>query len=315
MKSKLPTILKIIISGILLYVIFLKIDFGQLILSFRKGDIARLLIGVALGCGFNLVKFMKWHYLINAGEHNHSFVDGIKSYMIGNSLGMVTPLRAGDLGRALYFGREERARIMGLTVMDRFTELVVVLLLSIAGSFMLFDRGAGLVVLTVAVTGVVMLYSAGLLNGIFRGIVANGRIGNKLIRLTDILRVLDKKTISVILMFSIIAFLLCIIEFYFLISAFEVISLPAVFMVAPLITLSSILPVSLMGLGVREGISIVLLENFGISAPAAVSAAFLLFVINNASISAIGIIFLTKVKIKEPKSVNSREGKADFISE
>jgi uncharacterized membrane protein YbhN (UPF0104 family) len=70
-----------------------------------------------------------------------------------------------------------------------------------------------------------------------------------------------------------------------------------------------------MGLGVREGISIVLLENFGISAPAAVSAAFLLFVINNASISAIGIIFLTKVKIKEPKSVNSREGKADFISE
>ena len=133
MKGKLQTILKIVVSGILLYFIFKQIEWTQVVNSVKSGSPIQLIIGVLLGCGFNIVKFIKWHYLIKTEGHDYSFVDGVKSYVIGNCLGMVTPMRAGDLGRALYFNNNERPRIMGLTIIDRFIELVAVLILSIAG--------------------------------------------------------------------------------------------------------------------------------------------------------------------------------------
>ncbi len=298
MKNNLVTILKVLVSGVLLYLISKEIDWSQLIVSIKQGRFIYLFIGIILGCGFNVVKFIKWHYLIRTGDHNYSFLDGVKSYMIGNSLGLITPMRAGDLGRALYFHVDDRPRIIGLTVMDRFTELVAVLALSIGGCFVLLNKGVGMIVVSLAFFGILSLYAAGFLHGIVKRIIPDGRIGGKIIKLMDILRLLDKNTVSIVLLLSFVAFVLCIIQFYFLIIAFEKISLSSVFLATPLVTLSSILPVSIMGLGVREGISIVLLAKFNISAATAVSAAFLFFLINNVSISGIGIYYLSKVRIK-----------------
>lgn len=298
MKNYLVTILKVLVSGALLYLISKEIDWSQLIVSIRQGNFVYLFIGIITGCGFNLIKFIKWHYLIRTGDHNYSFSDGVKSYMIGNCLGMITPMRAGDLGRALYFHTEDRPRIIGLTIMDRFTELVAVLALSVGGCFILLNKGVGMIVVLLAFSGILSLYAAGFLHGIFKRIIPDGKIGGKIDKLMDILRLIDRNTVSMVLLLSLAAFVLCIIQFYFLISAFEKISLSSTFLATPLVTLSSILPVSIMGLGVREGISIVLLAKFNISAATAVSAAFLFFLINNVSISGIGIYYLSKVKIK-----------------
>ncbi|HDH53448.1 MAG TPA: flippase-like domain-containing protein [Nitrospirae bacterium] len=298
MKSKLSAILKISVSGILLYFISKQIEWSQVVTSVKNGYPSQLIIGVLLGCGFNIVKFIKWHYLIKTEGHDYSFVDGAKSYMIGNCLGMVTPLRAGDLGRALYFDNNERPRIMGLTIIDRFIELVAVLILSIAGCFVLLNRGVGFMVVVLAAAGLAFLYTAGILHSVLKRIMPVGRVGEKIMKLIDVLRMFRVKTVSVVLLLSVVTFVLCILQFYYLITAFEETTRLSAFLVTPLITLSSILPVSLMGLGVREGISIVLFSKFGVSAAAALSAAFLFFLINNLSISVIGIFFLSKIKIK-----------------
>jgi len=298
LKNYLITILKILVSGVLLYLISKEIDWSQLIVSIKQGRFVYLFIGIITGCGFNVVKFIKWHYLIRTGNHNYSFSDGVKSYMIGNCLGLITPMRAGDLGRALYFHVDDRPRITGLTVMDRFTELVAVLALSIGGCFVLLNKVLGMIVVSLAFFGILSLYAAGFLHGTVRRIIPDGRIGQKIMKLSEMLRLPDKTSVSVVLILSFAAFVLCILQFYFLISAFEKISVLSTFLATPLVTLSSILPVSVMGLGVREGISIVLLAKFSISAATSVSAAFLFFLINNFSISSIGIYYLSKVKIK-----------------
>ncbi len=307
MKSKLSTILKIAVSAILLYFISKQIEWSQVVTSVKNGYPLQLTIGVLLGIGFNIVKFIKWHYLINQEGHNYSFMDGAKSYMIGNCLGMVTPMRAGDLGRALFFSNNERPRIMGLTVIDRYIELVAVLILSIAGCFVLLNRGVGFMVFVLAAAGLTLLYSAGVLHRAFKKNMPPGRVGEKIMKLIDVLRMMRVKTVSIVLLLSVVTFVLCILQFYYLITAFEETTRLSVFLVTPLITLSSILPVSLMGLGVREGISIVLFSKFGVSAAAALSAAFLFFLINNFSISLIGIFFLSKVKIKN-KNTNRNSG-------
>lgn len=296
MKKSLLLVIKILVSGGLLYLIMLKVDLKQLIISFSKGNFVYLTYGLLFGCIFNMIKFLRWRNLIRVGEGNvYSYGDAVKSYMIGNSLGLITPLRAGDLGRALYFASVDRSRIMGLTVIDRVMDISAVLVLSIGGSFYLINKEFGIFVTFLAVLCFIILFSQALLWTNVQKVIPAGRFWEKIIKLIDILKNLDTETISIALILSFLAFAIVLCQFYFLLSAFEGASFTSVFMVTPLITLSSIIPVSFMGLGVREGISILLFSKFGISGATALSAAFLGFVMNNVLISLIGIFFLSKI--------------------
>ncbi len=302
MKNSLSLILKVLVSGVLLYLIIIKIDWNQLLDSIKKVNLYYLTISLFFGIIFNMIKFLKWRNLIKTINSSHSYWDGAKSYMIGNSMGLVTPMRAGDLGRALYFPTGERTTIMGLTIIDRLIDLVIVLILSIMGSFVLIKNGLGLLVVFLAISGILILYNPKFLYEISIKIIPDNYVGKKLSKLIDTLKFLDIQNITTALILSFFAFLVTIIQFYCLVSAFENISFISVCLTTPLITLSAVLPVSIMGLGVREGTSILLFSIFGVSAATAGTAAFLCFVTNNVSISIIGIVFLSKIKMMSKKT-------------
>lgn len=295
MKNSFLLILKILVSVGLLVLILLKVDVSKLTASIQDGDMIYLSFGLIIGCIFNMVKFLKWHHLIKTRNLRFSYRDASKSYMIGNCLGLVTPLRAGDLGRALYFLNEDRPRIMGLTVIDRVIDITAVLMLSLAGSFYLLNKGFSILIFLLLLFCLFVLYSHELLWNLSKRLVSDRpSFWRKLGKVIDMLKDLDDKTVSMTLILSLVAFLLVIIQFYFLISAFEPASVSAVCLVTPLITLSSVIPVSFMGLGVREGIAMLLFAHFGISGTTAISAAFLVFIMNNVLISIIGMFFLSR---------------------
>lgn len=301
MKNNCLYLLKILVSGILLYLIISKMDWQQLTYSLKHANLFYITMGLLFGLGFNIIKFVKWHTLIKSGNNKHSYWDGAKSYMIGNALGLVTPMRAGDIGRALYFLPADRPRIIGLTIMDRLVDLIAVLVLSIGGSFILINSGFGVLVIILSTFSLFIVYGGDSickkLLAIMPDTNATEKVGKCLRSLSD----LDFKEITVALFLAFLAFILIIFEFYCLVTAFEDIALPSIYLVTPLITLSTILPISLMGLGVREGLSIYFLAIFGVSAPAALSAAFLFFLINNVSISIIGVLYLGKVEVTARK--------------
>ena len=306
MKKKLLFIIKLLVSSGLLYFIAMKIDWGQLAVCLKHGNLFSLSLAAAFGILFNLIKFKKWHFLIKPGKQDHSYWDGAKSYMIGNALGMVTPMRAGDLGRSLYYPSDDRIKIMGLTIVDRMIDLSIVFALSIAGSFILINKGFGLLVICLFLLSLLLLYSPYAIQKTFKIIFSNEIIINKVSQLSHIFEMVNFKVISVSLFLSFLAFVTIIFEFYCLVAAFEDVHLLSIFFVAPLITLSSVIPISLMGFGVREGISILLLSHYHISSATALSAAFLFFVINNFSISIIGVFFLSRVEIKSKTLAHSR---------
>ena len=307
--------LKVLVSGVLLYLIVLKIDWSQFASTVKKGNILYLSYGMLFGVIFNMIKFLRWHNLIKTENSVYTFWDASKSYMLGNSLGLVTPLRAGDLGRALYFIKDERPKIMGLTIIDRIMDITAVLTLSIGGSFYLINRGFGILVVLLAILSICVLYSHKLLWIFLKKIIGDGPIWQKVGKLIDMLKNLDPKTVSTALILSFLAFISVLFQFYYLVSAFEGTTLLAVCLVTPLITLSSIIPVSFMGLGVREGISIVLFSAFGITGATALSVAFLGFAMNNVFISIIGIVFLSEsflVKKNELTRLRSLSGQKNL---
>ena len=66
----------------------------------------------------------------------------------------------------------------------------------------------------------------------------------------------------------------------------------------PIIILINILPLTIGGIGIREGASMITLSKFGIPPEAAVNASFLLFCANTLIPGLIGALFFSKAEFK-----------------
>lgn len=305
MKKYILLLIKISVSAIILYLILQKVDTQTLKESLRHGKPIPFIIGVLIGILFNIVKFFKWHILIKADNEQHTYWDGAKSYMIGNALGVVTPMRAGDLGRALYFKAESRPRVIGFTLIDRVSDLIAVILFCVIGAFTLINPLFGVFLLVLGLTSLIIMYHPLKLYNLTSKVTRLGSIGAKMAKAFESLTLINNKIVSISLLLSFTSFFLIIAQFYFVISAFDNISFYSAFLATPLVTLSSLIPITFMGLGVREGFAVYLFSLLGITFAAAFSTAFLCFMINNVSTGLIGIIFLTGIQYKE-KSTECR---------
>jgi len=83
-----------------------------------------------------------------------------------------------------------------------------------------------------------------------------------------------------------------IVEFYWLVNNYQSCRFDLVCLSQPLIMLVNIVPVTIAGLGVREGAAVVLLSSFGVAGPVAISSAFMLFLLNTAFPALIGVLLL-----------------------
>jgi len=83
-----------------------------------------------------------------------------------------------------------------------------------------------------------------------------------------------------------------IVEFYWLVNNYQSCRFDVVCLSQPLIMLVNIVPVTIAGLGVREGAAVVLLSSFGVAGPVAISSAFMLFLLNTALPALIGALLL-----------------------
>lgn len=284
------------VSGTILFFVIQKIEWNQLLIFFKQGNLVFLFLGVLFGIIFNLVKFLKWYLLIITGNNKHSYWDAAKSYMIGNTLGIITPMRAGDLARSLYFSLENRPRVIGLTIIDRVTDLIAVFFFSIAGGFVLINNGLGTLLVLITIASFSIIFSSAMYT-FLQGALPRNNIGEKLKKILTMFPLLSTKTVVISLIISFISFSFIILQFYSIITAFEKTRLISVYLATPLITLSTLIPVTFMGLGVREGLSVYLFSKLGISKATGFSVAFLGFFINNVTTSLIGLVLLSKVNL------------------
>jgi len=88
-----------------------------------------------------------------------------------------------------------------------------------------------------------------------------------------------------------------------LLNAFQPVSFLVVFSVLPIIVLISNFPITIGGLGLREGVAALMLNSFGVSPAIAVMASFLLFCVNNLLPGAIGFIFLSNHSVNSAKDM------------
>ena len=293
---------RFIISGLitigLLYLILKKIGIGEIIASLKEiksfwFGLAILLMPLQI-----FFKVCKWHYLLKISGHSVKFTEAMKSYLGGMGIALITPAKVGELTRVLYIETGNRLKLSGLVIIDKFFDLFVVVSLAIMGLALILQWSVNIILFVFLMVLLYFLFNPVRIKILLQKIIRYLPFKDKTADFISSIDILNSKVINVLLGLTFLAFFIDFFQFYFLILSFGNVSLKAVAFSFPLIILANILPITVGGLGVREGVSVISLSLFKVAKEVAVNAAFLLFFINTFVPGIIGVFLIHKIKVR-----------------
>lgn len=265
-------IARFILTIALLVFIFKKVDFNAVRQVLFIANKVYILLAFFLVCVHVFLKSYKWYLLAKELHSENTFWGAMRSYLRGTGLAIVTPSRIGELGRIVGM-KGNKLHLGSLTFVDKISELwIVIFFVLLSGQKLLTGYNSIYIILTLAVI-LLFLYQ-------FR------RLNNAITRfvpfefLRAILRgftLVSWPLSNIILILSFLTMLVYFLQAYLLLSAFHPVAVTTILMVFPLILLTNLVPVTIGGLGIREGVAIYLLSQFGVPTGVAVSVSLLLF--------------------------------------
>ncbi|MCX7942120.1 MAG: lysylphosphatidylglycerol synthase domain-containing protein [Dictyoglomaceae bacterium] len=294
-KNFIINITKLFITLFVFYFISKKIPTKEIFYSLSFVNIPYLILAGFFGALFTFLKILKWHLLLKDLSFENSFLNSMDSYFIGMSLGLITPGRLGEVARVGNINKEKRIEGISLVILDKIFDLLVVLILALWGFYFFFGISISILI------GILIIFSL--------IIIFNPKIFKKLTffyfkplsKLIEGISNLKRKTLILNFLFSFLSYFLVLVEVYFLANSFEKFSLVPTIICYPLVMLVNLIPITIGGLGVREGTAIFLLGKFSLSSTTAFNSAFLLFLINTALPALIGVAIINKDLLKNNK--------------
>ncbi len=248
-KTIAPVLVALAVMGFL----FSRLEAGDLLGALHRGDKTLLLLGLVPLCLAHVFSIWRWKSLVGAYGVNSRFGEMTKIYFANLSVAKWSPMYSGDFLRAVYLKEklpqtEGAAIILLESIIDVF-----VLLLFVLGSA-LWSRelpyvgiaGTGILFLF----GVIYLVSTPML-------VSFSRISAYAVRISAVFQFFRRAPGAVFLTFLITVLswlqISIFIKIMFLAFGYPEVSFFYVLTAQPLVTLFSLLPVTLGGLGTREG--------------------------------------------------------------
>jgi uncharacterized protein (TIRG00374 family) len=303
-KGKLLFLLKALFSLILLLLVLARIDMAELGDSLKRVD-ARLVLVLLASSLFTVLKIWRWFRLVAAASKRVAIGDAAKSYFVGMAGGLLTPGRVGEIARTMYLERQGKSLIVCLVLMDRLFDVAVVALLALPGlAYYLNGIAAAAAALALAVLLAALCFPACPLRWLQRLLGASGKFASlrqRLERMQGQLTAISPQEKARQLGLSLLGYGVVLLQFHQLLNQTAPCRLWMVVLAQPLVMLTNILPVTIGGLGMREGTAMVLLGHFNVPSATAVSAAFMLFLLNTALPAVIGS-WLVLLHRKSPRA-------------
>ncbi len=272
--QKAKWLLPIVGSVVLVALLCHRLDFHRITNFQHQANWSILLIASILTLPFVWIKALKWHHLLQTSESRVSYTVALRSFLIGMGAALLTPGRVGELARAVCFPRRH-LEVFTLGVVDKFIDMSTLL-----GVFLLS------LVLLSPWMGLVGIFGLGCLWAlVYTGIsfTKNAKwILQRpwLVERIRLLRQLPRRLIVLNACSACACFGLMSLQFYLLLSSLEPVGWQVGFTLPAILVITGSLPISIMGLGLREGTAALILSRYGVSMESAVAAAFSLFVVN-----------------------------------
>lgn len=298
------TVLRLVMSIALLVLLFALIDREALLKTILSVDPILYTVGFVAFIGTILTWTLRWHLFISAAGESIGFSKALVTLTISMFFSLFLPTIVGtDVGRVYELGRDNSYRktnVVSSVLLDRLMGLITISLMAltalIVGSEFAADRGIVLTVVGTLVTliGVwAIVFNRRFESFIFKLIAKMpviNRFTNKLHEVYDALYQLHRKP-RLMFMAGVVSFVnsLCtILATLFAARSLNITIDPIYFFIfMPIIWIIMTIPISLSGLGVREGAFVFFFSQVGV-APADAIAISLLYYSYNIIIGGVG---------------------------
>ncbi len=312
MRQQVLFWIKVAIGLGLFGLMFILVEPASILTAFQSANFAAVAIGGLLMPLNILLQEYKWRYLVRLVKPDVKFIETFGSLLVGYAFGIITPGRIGEYGRSLFIKDTPPLKLVGLTVVDKFYNLGCTIAFGFPALLTLpwalgFVQGYQLVTMIAVLAAIdgTLLYLAldprpvrSLIYAIQMLFPRRGGIA----KLVGGLDRFSQPQARITLLLTLAHYLIFLIQYYFLISAFATINLMSSIRSAAAILLTkSALPIAIGDLGLDQLASIQFFGAFKINEAAAFNASILLFAFNVLIPALIGILFVGKLQLGAKK--------------
>jgi len=290
MRKAIPILIRISISTVILFFLFKLVDLNKIVLIVSQANKVILISVFLLTLLCYIIGFLRWRMLLIGFGLNLTPSLIFKSFCIGVFSNLFFPSTVGgDLLRGIDLGlrTHQPRRVVASVILDRlsgYSALVVVALLALSFGHRIINDIAVFIAL-----GVILVLLVGMLTILFNNFIFSkvtrllhflGKIGQALSNLHyEIYNFRNQRKIIIKNFFySLMVQLAMPLSFYLIsLSLGTRINPIYFFILVPIISAISALPISVAGLGLREASSMYFFTNVGMSGEVALTVALLAF--------------------------------------
>jgi uncharacterized protein (TIRG00374 family) len=309
-KKFLRQVIRILVTFGLLFLLFWQVRWSNIVAAIEGINPSLFIMACFLWIPTQIFQFYKWKLFAREAGEQVSRGDLHRSYWVGYTLGVITPGRIGQIGRALALHNCSMTRAISLSVIERgYTALVInsIGLISVA----ILPMIGWLPPVTLpnpAIMSVIAVFGVGMLGfGIFprimirplRRLIRILPAKEKLLKAVETLATVTPFRAFMALLLSIASLSSSLIQYVILIRAMGA-SIPLFSgMLAGLLNffLKGAMPFSVGSLGVGEWTAIYCFKGLGVEPSIAVAGSLLLFTINVFVPSLIGLPFIRTMRV------------------
>ncbi|MGH2442941.1 MAG: lysylphosphatidylglycerol synthase transmembrane domain-containing protein [Chloroflexota bacterium] len=286
------------VAGVLLGLVVWKAQPDRIATAVTSVRPGYLLLALALTAPFLWLKSLRWYLMLRGAGIQASLNEATLSLIGGMGLALLTPARIGELVRAAYLRDSRKLTIGGLVIIDKGFDVLVLSGLSVAGAWILIGRWLGGLLAVATILGIVAVYNPATVSRALHGASSRLPLRNRLEQIWNSTDSLSTRGSTLYLLLTIGSFAIVLLQFGIVLLSWHSWSFQIVFLTFPLVVLTNVLPVTIGGLGVREGAATLLLAHYGISPAHAALAAFLMFLMNTALPGLAGAALLPRRRLR-----------------
>lgn len=303
-------IIKIAFAAFVMLMLVQRIELPEIRAAYRSARLACILTALLLLIPNIYIQFYKWRYLVRLLKPPVTNREIFQSLLAGFTFGFITPGRIGEFGRAFFIKDYSWVSLLGVTFLDKFFSLAVVIFLGSLGlmynlSGQLYLHTLIPIIIFTVITLIVIyyiLFHPEILRSFLYSLNIILPFRDKIKLLMGSLDAFHRRQAFRLLLFTLGFNAIFLIQFYILVCAFEPAPIvPTMFALAAIMLVKSLLPISVGDLGVRESAAIFFLGHIGLQETTAFNASILLFMINLLIPSLIGLVLVLKYRLMFPK--------------
>ena len=287
MKEKIAYLLKALVGLILVLWILSQIDRSKFYAYFLGLDLNMILLVLPLSILSLGVQFWRWKYLVSTYSSDYSDLDLLPSFFAGFAFRLMIPGGHAELSKVYLLPGKKRGKVVAFG-MERIFQTFVKIILAVGLLTVHFPQYQiyYLLVIVLTVAGYFVLPHIKLLTSLYEK-----EVSYHFVFLWSLL-------------FSSGVYIIMLLQYYILLRTAYPISFSATAYTVVYLWSAGLIPVSISGLGIREGLAVYFFGLYGVPAAFAVATSLFLFVFNAILPALVGVYYIYQKRehLKEIKT-------------